>query len=93
VPYCTIVEFEWNETTSRELFATMLRTIEHSAPPAGCLSRIVGIDDSGARTIEVWRSSEDARAFAEASAPALAQTQLPPPTRVVGFEVTSYIVA
>ena len=67
--------------------------MEHAELPAGCLSRIVGIDDGGARTIEVWRSTADARAFAEASARALAQTELPPPTRVVGFEVTSYIVA
>jgi hypothetical protein len=91
--YCTIVEFEWNEAVSREQFATTLGAMAHAAPPAGCLSRIVGIDERGARTIEVWRSSADARAFAETSAPALAQTQLPPPTRVMGFEVTSYIVA
>ena len=92
MPYCTIVEFEWDETVSREKFATTLEAIEPAESP-GCLTRIVGIDDSGARTIEVWRSSADARAFAEASAPALAQTRLPAPTRVVGFEVTSYTVA
>jgi hypothetical protein len=43
--------------------------------------------------IEVWRSREDAQAFAEQSAPFLATAQLPPPSRVAGFEVTSYVVS
>ncbi len=37
------------------------------APPPGCLSRITSIDDTGARVIEVWQTSDDARAFAEHS--------------------------
>jgi len=43
--------------------------------------------------IEVWRSSDDARAFAERSAPALAEIQLPPPSRAAGFDVTSYVAS
>jgi hypothetical protein len=43
--------------------------------------------------IEVWRSGDDARAFAEKSRPALAAAQMPAPARVVGFETTSYRVA
>ena len=66
MPFCTIVEFEWTEGFGREQFARM---IERAGPvdqlPAGCLSRTVGADDTGARVIEVWRSGEDARAFAE----------------------------
>ena len=61
--------------------------------PAGCLSRITGVDDAGARVIEVWRSGDDARAVAEKSRPALAAARLPAPARVVGFEATSYRVA
>jgi hypothetical protein len=61
--------------------------------PEGRLSHITGIDDEGARMIEVWRSGEDAKAHAERSAPFLANAQLPAPSRVFGFEVTSYVVS
>ena len=94
MPFCTIVEFEWTETFGREQFANM---IERAGPvdeiPAGCVSRIVGVDDTGARVIEVWRSGADAQAFAEQTAPALADVQMPPPSRVTGFETTAYVVA
>jgi hypothetical protein len=43
--------------------------------------------------IEVWRSAGDARAFAEKSRPFLEAARLPAPSRVVGFEVTSYVVS
>jgi hypothetical protein len=43
--------------------------------------------------IEVWRSGDDARAHAEQSAPFLADAQLPAPSRVSGFEATSYVVS
>jgi hypothetical protein len=43
--------------------------------------------------IEVWRSAGDARAFAEKSRPFLEAARLPPPSRVPGFEVTSYVVS
>ncbi len=43
--------------------------------------------------IEVWRSGDDARAFAEQTRPALAAAQLPAPARVASFETTSYRVA
>jgi hypothetical protein len=57
------------------------------------VSRIAGIDNAGARVIEVWRSEADARAFAERSAPDLAGLQLPAPSRVMAFETTAYVVA
>jgi hypothetical protein len=92
--FCTIVEFEWDESFGREQFTAFL---ERSGPvdelPEGCLSRIASIDDAGARMIEVWRSGEDARAFAEKSAPALAGTPIPAPSRVAGFPATTYVVA
>src|SRR5437899_7136655 len=62
-------------------------------PPDGRLSQISGIDEKGARVIEVWRSADDARAFAEKSRPFLEAARLPPPSRVLGFEVTSYVVS
>src|SRR5690242_15154383 len=90
MPYCTIVEFGWDDSFGREQFAGM--TSGMTQTPEGCLSRIVGSDDSGARIIEVWRSGDDARAFAEQTAPDLASGQWPMPSRVLGFEA-SYIVA
>ena len=94
MPFCTIVEFEWDETFDRERFTSIVGGPGgEMTPPDGRLSRIAGIDAKGARMIEVWRSSDDARAFAEKSAPFLAAAQLPPPSRVVGFEVTSYTVS
>jgi hypothetical protein len=91
--YCTVVEFEWDEDFDHEGFRRMLgRLSEESPSPAGLLSRITGIDASGARVIEVWRSGGDAQAFAEQAAPRLATVPMPPPSRVTGFEVTSYEV-
>jgi hypothetical protein len=92
MPYCTIVEFEWDQDFGRERFTSAFGDTDQEKP-VGRLSRITGIDDKGARIIEVWRSGEDAQAFAEESRPLLAAAQLPAPSRVVGFEVTSYIVS
>jgi hypothetical protein len=91
--YCTVVEFEWDEDFDHQGFRrTLGRLSEESPSPAGLLSRITGIDASGARVIEVWRSGGDAQAFAEQSTPLLAAVPMPPPSRVTGFEVTSYEV-
>jgi hypothetical protein len=92
--YCTVVEFEWDEDFDHEGFRRTLAQLSEGSPsPAGLLSRITGIDASGARVIEVWRSGDDAQAFAKQSAPLLATVPMPPPSRVTGFEVTSYEVA
>ena len=94
MPFCTIVEFEWDETFDREGFARTIGGAGGEAPaPAGRLSRISGIDEKGARVIEVWRSAGDAQAFAEKSRPFLAAANLPAPSRVLGFEVSSYVVS
>jgi len=90
--FCTLVEFEWDETFGRERFTSTIGDVG-GPTPEGRLSRIVGFDDKGARIIEVWRSGDDARAFAEKSRPFLAAAQLPPPSRVAGFEVTSCVVS
>jgi hypothetical protein len=90
--YCTIVEFEWDDSYDHEAFASSLGK-SGEVLPDGCLSRISSIDAAGARVIEVWRSGQDARAFADQSKPHLAEIQLPAPSRVSGFEVRSYVVA
>ncbi len=72
MPYCTIVEFEWDQTFDRERFAAVVgQAGDDAPPPAGRLSHITGIDDTGARMIEVWQSSGDAKAHADQSAPFL----------------------
>ena len=90
--FCTLVEFEWDETFGRERFTSVIGEVGGDSPE-GLLSRIVGIDDQGARVIEVWRSGDDAQAFAEQSRPFLAAAQMPAPSRVISFEVTSYRVS
>jgi len=91
MPFCTIVEFEWADKLERERFEAGLSAAGADTVPDGRLTKIVGIDGDGARVVEVWRSGEDARAFAERSAPAVAE--MPAPSRVVGFDVTSYVAS
>jgi hypothetical protein len=87
--FCTIVEFEWNADFGRACFEEMMTTANADAQvPQGLMTRIVGVDDSAARIVEVWRSGADAQAFAAESAPVT--SRMPAPSRVVGFEVTSY---
>lgn len=90
MPYCTVVEFEWDDTAAKERFEAA--TAGGDAPVAGRLVRILGIDEHGARAIEVWGEPEDARRFAESSAPSLGASDLPAPSRVYGFVVTSFDV-
>jgi hypothetical protein len=89
MPFCTIVEFEWNADFGRAGFEGMMATTGTAAQiPEGLMTRIVGVDDGAARIVEVWRSGADAQAFAAATAPTT--SQMPAPSRVVGFEVSSY---
>jgi hypothetical protein len=91
VPYCTVVEFEWDGPEPRAAFERLTAGAE--AKVEGRLVRVLGIDEHGARAIEVWGSPEDARRFAERARPSLGATTLPAPTRVYGFEVTAFDVA
>lgn len=93
MPFCTIVEFEWTADFGRAGFEEAMTAAAgaDAQVPDGLLTRIVGIDDSAARIVEVWRSGADAQAFAAASAPVT--SQMPAPARVVGFEVSSYQTA
>jgi hypothetical protein len=92
MPFCTIVEFQWDESFDHAAFARAVGGAGDSLP-AGCLSRISSVDSAGARIIEVWQSGQDAQAFAEQSKPFLDGAQLPAPSRVSGFELTSYLTA
>jgi len=83
MPFCTIVE--WDQTVSDQLAAMA----DADAPAPGLMVRIVGTDGSWTHVIELWESSDDARRFGEAAAPALAQSALRPPTRVTGFETAA----
>ena len=85
--FCTIVE--WDQDVSAEL--SKLHG-DNDAPPAGPLVRVFGSTESGTYVVEIWVSGEDARRFAETSAPALATSSLPPPTRVAGFEAAGVFI-
>jgi hypothetical protein len=86
--FCTIVEWDTDVDFSR--FAETVESSARNQLPAGCLSRIVGTVGTGSCVIEVWESGEDARRFSEESAPQVGASELPPPTRVDGFEATVY---
>jgi len=91
VKYCTVVEFEWEDAAQREAFEQL--TLAGGGIVDGRLVRVIGVDDAGARAIEVWASPDDARRFAERTAPDLGSTALPAPSRVFGFEVSAFEVA
>lgn len=92
MPFCTLVEWD-RDFDLGGLEAMIERSGGHETLPAGCLIRIVGAAESGARVIEVWRSADDARRFAEAQAPLLSEFPMPPPDRVAGFETKVYRTA
>lgn len=94
MPFCTIVEFDYDDTFGPDRFADAMKVADDSGPgPEGRLSLIRGSDGKTARVIEVWRSPADAQAFAEHAAPTLHAVPLPPPTRVSAFDVSSYVTA
>lgn len=84
--FCTIVE--WDQDLSAEL--TKLQGDD--APPPGSIVRVFGSTETGTYAIEIWDSSDAARRFAEASAPTLAASTLPPPTRGAAFQVSQLFI-
>ena len=95
MPFCTLVEFEWD--------AVVRPGAVHRRPGRGrprrancrqgCLSRITSIDDAGARVIEVWRSGDDARAFADDAGPRWPRHSSRRRPGLAGFEAAGYRVA
>ena len=93
MPYCTVVEFEWTDDFTRGDFESGITSAAANAGhPPGRLARIAGIDDHGARMIEVWQSAEAARAFAESAGPPLSEARMPRPVHILGFEVSEFEV-
>jgi hypothetical protein len=91
VPFCTVVEFEWEGAAGRSAFeAAMSAVAAEAPPPAGRLCRIVGLEETGAHVIEVWNSPAEAQRFADAAGPLLARVSFPAPSTVGGFEVTTF---
>jgi hypothetical protein len=92
--FCTVVDFEFEGPEGRAAFEAAMSSIGIEGPPAtGRLSRIVGLEETGAHVVEVWGTADEARRFAEAAGPLLAQVSFPAPSRVSAFEVTTYDVA
>ena len=90
---CTVVGFEWEGPQAKLAFESMMSHSEMPSAVPGRLARIVGIDENGARAIEVWSSQSDARRVAESSHAAASVAKVPAPSRACGFEVTTFDVA
>lgn len=83
--FCTVVE--WDQDLG-EALGTMPG---NETQPTGCLVRIIGSSDKGSYVIELWNAADDARRIAEQ--PASAQSSLPPPARVDGFETSVALIS
>jgi hypothetical protein len=90
MPFCTLLEWDADFDMARYDELTQ-RAGGHDELPDGCLARIVGSVESGARVIEVWRSEEDARRFSEQNTPLIREVNMPPPTGVATFETTVFM--
>ena len=89
--FCTLLE--WDDAFDMDNYNAMVeRSGGHDQLPEGCLSRIVGAVNGGARVIEVWRGPDDARAFSEKHSHLLAEFRMPAPARAAAFEATIYEV-
>jgi hypothetical protein len=90
MPFCTLLE--WDAGFDQALFDRLNERAGTSDElPDGCLARIVGLVESGARVIEVWESDAHAQRFAEQSMPLIQELNVPPPTGVAAFETTVFI--
>jgi hypothetical protein len=87
--FCT--QLEWDKEFPFDRYDAMtIAAGSHGALPKGCLARILGRVETGARIVEVWESADDARRIGEKSAALLAEFHMPPPTRAAAFELISF---
>jgi len=87
--FCTLLE--WDADFPLDSYYAMVeQTGSHGRLPDGCLCRIVGPVDSGARVIEVWRSADAAAKFNDEEGHLVGEFELPPPTRVLAFETSTF---
>jgi hypothetical protein len=89
MPFCTLLEWDSDFDMDRD-HELNRRSSAHDGLPDGCLARIVGAVESGARIIEVWESDEHASRFAEQNTPLIGKLNIPPPTGVAAFETTIF---
>jgi hypothetical protein len=87
--FCT--ELEWDSDFPFDRYEAMAkRAGPHDALPDGCLVRVVGKLETGARVLEVWESPDHARRFGESTAALLTKFQMPMPTRVAAYETVIF---
>ena len=87
--FCTVLE--WDNDFPFDRYQELNRRAgDHEELPEGCLARIVGLLEQGARIIEVWHSDEDARLFSEKNTHLIAEMEIPPPARVAAFEANIF---
>jgi hypothetical protein len=89
MPFCTLLEWD-SDFEFERYYQLNERAGTHDELPDGCLARIVGPVDTGARIIEVWESDEHARRFSEQNTPLIDELNIPPPTGVAAFETTIF---
>jgi hypothetical protein len=90
--FCT--ELEWDKDFPFDRYEAMTsRAASHDGLPDGCLARVVGRVDTGARILEVWESPDHARRFGESSAELLAEFKMPMPTRSAAYETVIFQAA
>jgi hypothetical protein len=87
--YCT--QLEWDHEFPFDRYeAITIAAGSDGVLPEGCLTRIVGRVETGARIFEIWESPDDARRFGEKSAALLSEFRMPPPARAAAFELVSF---
>jgi hypothetical protein len=87
--FCT--ELEWDKDFPFDRYEAMARRAgTHDTLPDGCLVRIVGKLETGARILEVWKSPDHARRFGESSPSLLTEFQMPRPTRVAAYQAVTF---
>lgn len=87
--YCT--QLEWDHEFPFDRYEAMtIAAGSHGELAEGCLARIVGRVENGARIFEIWESPEDAQHFGAKSAALLSEFQMPPPARAAAFELVSF---
>ena len=87
--FCTVLE--WDDAFPFDRYDELnARAGDHASLPDGCLARIVGAVQGGARIIEVWHSDEQAKRFSDKNSHLIGELQIPPPARVAAFQTSIF---
>ena len=87
--FCTLLEWD-SDFPSARYEELNRRAGDHDLLPDGCLTRILGPVEAGARIIEVWESDQHAKRFSDKNSHLIAELQIPPPSRVAAFETSIF---